>query len=450
MKIVNSFLLVLLLFASVNAQKWTTYDYNSSNYTLQSTNRVAADASGNIWIASYNAVVKFDQKSAWTVFNSSNSSYPVDNAVDLFVDAANTLWICTYGSGFLSFDGISKWNKYDPAANSGMPSNYTYCITFDNSGNAYVGIYSGNSQNAGMVKWNKSGTWTPAKFFDGYNYKNVEAIATDKKGNIWCGTSIGAYKYEPATGSLTAYSKENTNGGLCGNYVRAISVDGSGNVWFGCMDKDVNSNSIEGGLSKFDGTNWTAYKPSNSNLSNGNVSAIAFRSNEIWVGTGFCGQYAGKGLYKFDGTGWTNYASNTATYPGNCVNDIVVDKNNNVWVAGANVLTKIDFSGTDVQNENIPASFNLSQNYPNPFNPETTINYSIPVETRHASSLQHVILKVYDMLGREVATLVNEYKQPGNYNCELRIENGELTSGVYFYTLRAGGYTASKKMILLK
>lgn len=93
--------------------------------------------------------------------------------------------------------------------------------------------------------------------------------------------------------------------------------------------------------------------------------------------------------------------------------------------------------------EALPDHYALLQNYPNPFNPSTTISYKV----KEASN---VTLKVYDLLGRETATLVNEFKQPGNYNCELRIENGELTSGVYFYTLRAGNFIQTKKMILLK
>ncbi len=96
----------------------------------------------------------------------------------------------------------------------------------------------------------------------------------------------------------------------------------------------------------------------------------------------------------------------------------------------------------------LPLSFSLSQNYPNPFNPSTTIEYSIPVETLLASSLQHVTLKIYDILGREVATLVNEEEAPGNY--EIKFDGSNLSSGAYFYRLRTGNYSESKKLILMK
>ena len=89
----------------------------------------------------------------------------------------------------------------------------------------------------------------------------------------------------------------------------------------------------------------------------------------------------------------------------------------------------------------IPGKFVLNQNYPNPFNPSTTISYQIP-------SQQFVTLKVYDVLGNEVAVLVNEYRNAGSY--EVNFNSSNLTSGVYFYTLRAGDFIQTKKMLLLK
>ena len=110
---------------------------------------------------------------------------------------------------------------------------------------------------------------------------------------------------------------------------------------------------------------------------------------------------------------------------------------------------------TDIDEESVAISkFSLSQNYPNPFNPSTTIKYSIPsVENANFRSVQ---LKVYDVLGREVATLVNKEQQPGNY--EVKFNASSLTSGVYFYRIQAGDpakglgqvFIETKKMILLR
>jgi hypothetical protein len=85
--------------------------------------------------------------------------------------------------------------------------------------------------------------------------------------------------------------------------------------------------------------------------------------------------------------------------------------------------------------------FDLAQNYPNPFNPNTTIKYSVPKQS-------NVIMKIYDALGKEIITLVNENKNEGNYSVEFNSKN--LISGVYFYRLAAGQFSQVKKMILIK
>jgi hypothetical protein len=89
----------------------------------------------------------------------------------------------------------------------------------------------------------------------------------------------------------------------------------------------------------------------------------------------------------------------------------------------------------------IPNNYSLSQNYPNPFNPTTTIKYAIPERS-------FVELKVYNALGQEVTTLVNQEQDTGFY--EVSIKAAHLSSGVYLYKLKAGTYVETKKMILLK
>ena len=88
-----------------------------------------------------------------------------------------------------------------------------------------------------------------------------------------------------------------------------------------------------------------------------------------------------------------------------------------------------------------PKQFNLEQNYPNPFNPTTNINYSIPESG-------NIKLKVYDILGNEVATLVNETKTPGNYSAVY--DASSFASGVYIYRLQTGSLMQTRKMILMK
>jgi Secretion system C-terminal sorting domain len=107
---------------------------------------------------------------------------------------------------------------------------------------------------------------------------------------------------------------------------------------------------------------------------------------------------------------------------------------------------KLVTSVKDKSNNVRVTSFELSQNYPNPFNPVTTIKYQIPAQGRN-DNLQ-VVLKVYDILGSEVAILVNQIKQSGNY--EVKFDASNLSSGVYLYKIISGNYLETKKMVLLK
>ena len=98
--------------------------------------------------------------------------------------------------------------------------------------------------------------------------------------------------------------------------------------------------------------------------------------------------------------------------------------------------------------KNIPSNFELAQNYPNPFNPSTTIKYSIPVSVELNATTTVTKLKVYDILGREIATLVNKEQKAGNY--EVQFDASTLASGIYFYKLQSGSFSDNKKMLLIK
>lgn len=131
------------------------------------------------------------------------------------------------------------------------------------------------------------------------------------------------------------------------------------------------------------------------------------------------------------------------------------DANDPVWVE-ANIL----IVGVEDENNNIflPTRFYLSQNYPNPFNPTTRIKYTIPAVIASEAKNLNVQLKVYDVLGNEIAVLVNEEKPAGNYEVVFSALGGSasggntynLSSGIYFYQLRAGSFIETKKMVLLR
>ncbi len=158
---------------------------------------------------------------------------------------------------------------------------------------------------------------------------------------------------------------------------------------------------------------------------------------------------------------------------------LALNTSDSIWVGYSHqnplyqFLSRILIPSVEKINSEIPNNFSLSQNYPNPFNPTTTINYSIPSSSvisnpqrrersqrseipNHTSTNSvsarddnmQVRLSVYDILGREVATLVNQNQKPGNYKVEFNAS--KLTSGVYFYKLNAGEFIESKKMLLIK
>jgi len=110
-------------------------------------------------------------------------------------------------------------------------------------------------------------------------------------------------------------------------------------------------------------------------------------------------------------------------------------------------LKQIDFDGQYEYSDEIevevngPLTFALGQNYPNPFNPTTIINFQIP-------ELSFVTIKIYDVLGNEITTLINEEKTAGNYEVSFGVTN--IPSGIYFYQLQAGSFVETKKMVLMK
>jgi hypothetical protein len=130
-------------------------------------------------------------------------------------------------------------------------------------------------------------------------------------------------------------------------------------------------------------------------------------------------------------------------------------------------LKQMNYDGTYIYSDSkeievdfAPQDYSLSQNYPNPFNPGTKIKYTIPASPLNTSSYQgdrFVTLKVYDILGNEITTLVNEIQPAGSYEVEFNVDqsnvkqsNRAIVSGIYFYRLQAGNYTETRKMILIK
>jgi hypothetical protein len=126
----------------------------------------------------------------------------------------------------------------------------------------------------------------------------------------------------------------------------------------------------------------------------------------------------------------------------NLTSDLLSATVRNQWgVMGDHELVDVVVTGVEEISSSVPSVYSLSQNYPNPFNPTTNIRFAVP-------EAGLVTMKVYNLLGQEVTTLVNEYKNAGTYNVDFNAVN--LSSGVYFYQINAGNYSDTKKMILMK
>lgn len=143
------------------------------------------------------------------------------------------------------------------------------------------------------------------------------------------------------------------------------------------------------------------------------------------------------------GRTWTQYNNFAVDYLE--ARDIQFVNQNEGWLACDDYLYHTNNNGNITtavnRNEELPREITLYQNYPNPFNPTTSIKYQVARQG-------NVTLKIYDVLGNEVTTLVNEQKSPGIY--KVKLNAGNLTSGVYFYTLKAGEFKQTKKLLLLK
>jgi photosystem II stability/assembly factor-like uncharacterized protein len=169
----------------------------------------------------------------------------------------------------------------------------------------------------------------------------------------------------------------------------------------------------------------------------GVARAIDFRTpSEAWISIGdkFC-------VTKDTGNTFTSFYTTDSIR----LNDLCFTDSLNGWAVGYNgAILKYVYSSTGIKNlsdNSNPDKFTLYQNYPNPFNPVTKISYELRIKN-------YVLLKVYDLLGNEISTLINEQQNEGSYS--VNFDGSSLSSGVYFYKLTSGNFEEVKKMLLIK
>jgi photosystem II stability/assembly factor-like uncharacterized protein len=356
---------------------------------------------------------------------------------------ANTAWIAmndpsgvTSGGIFKTTNGGNTWAQQTAFQGAGGYPNVIYFFDDDNGvcvGDPRGGYWEIYTTTNGGTNWERvdSANIPPPLFGE----LGIEQRVINGEDNTFWFQSFSNSLYKT------------TNRG----YAWSVAYNVCGSTGFGFAFKDTLNGLAcdyfpENKISRTSdgGETWTSLPldPVFTNLSTFYIS-YAKGTNGSYVITSHSPGIPGSAYTTDDGNTWT-YINNIPLGPA------AFSDWNTGWAGGVNdAIWKwdSDILITSVNEvDGIVDNFILEQNYPNPFNPSTKIRYTIPTS-------EFVTLKIYDVLGNEIATLVNEDKPAGSYEVEFGNHSGEvrnLTSGVYFYTLQAGGFTQTKKLTLMK
>jgi len=334
--------------------------------------------------------------------NGINSDEPTNWSTPVVMDPNNSD-ILYYGTHTLyrTLNGASSWNPISPKLtdhdeNKRLGTITTIAVAPTNSNVVYVGTDDSNI----WVSSDFGNTWN--KISNNLPFRWVTRVVVDPNNeNIVYATFSGLKWADPEPRVFISEnmgeSWSNISTGLPDAPVNAFAVDNNNS------DVLYLGNDIGAFVSYNKGLNWEVLAD---NLPIVVVNDMKIHPTENYLALGT----HGRGIYKID------------------LSEIVKVKNNN----------------------NLPSNYFLSQNYPNPFNPTTTIEYTIPNNLGSSAEFffNQVKLVVYDQLGKQVATLVNQKQKPGNYKVTFNANN--LSSGIYFYQLKSERFSEVKKMIFLK
>jgi photosystem II stability/assembly factor-like uncharacterized protein len=315
--------------------------------------------------------------------------------------SGNNVFAGTDMGVFLSTNNGLNWTQ------TSLNNHWILSLTID--GNNF--IYAATDVNFIYRSINNGLNWTQTSLPDQY----ISALANNN--NVFAGACAGVYR--------------STNNGMNWiqtslNYRDIYSLATSGNNVFAGTDYGV-FHSTDNGIS------WiqTAF-------TNQSINALLLTGYNIFAG-------ADSGVYLSTNYG-TNWLPRNEGFPGGyfLIQSFCII--NNYLIAGTSQHGAWrrylpELVGIKLISNILPERFELYQNYPNPFNPKTIINFQLPMKN-------YVILKIYDILGREVSTLINEELKAGTYQVDWDASN--YTSGVYFYKFTSREFTETKKMILMK
>ncbi len=374
------------------------------------------------------------------------------DVAELASSSTGELYAVTYSEGFCkSLNSGINWTS----SNSGLSDLSCRSIAVAPNGYLYIGTLSGIlfKSSDGGDNWNE---------LDNLNFLEIRSVRVAPNGFIYYGTFGG--RFVRSTDNATNWSVLYTfpSGILCmeinsyGHILIGTESNGyfysydNGNTWADGFnwntrvtavgfDNDYAFISLRESPNSFSRCYYTATLSGELQILDGPdeyTNVFAFNSlNHIFIGTDN-GVYRVKELQGNLENVSSGMTSSPETYAMlKLSGDYLLAGGTSVWRTENSTITNVNIG------ESIIESFDIFQNYPNPFNPTTTIKYRV-------SELSYLTIKVYDVLGNEISTIVNEEKPAGEYVVEFGGDG--LTSGIYFYQLRAGDYTDTKKMILLR
>lgn len=415
------FCIALLMKTFGQTSEWKIFNTSNSEIPDNTVFITGFQDNGTKWIGTNDGLSKLDGTN-WTTFNMSNSGLPSNIVYGLMIEQPGTIWIGTNGSlppyyGGLAIYNDTTWTVYNPS-NSILLSNWITEIVMDNKGNKWIGTENG------VYKYDGTNfTIIPP---ENHYYASVSSLAINYDTVLWIGTSGGGVsKFD---GTNWDYYAPNNSG--CPAYnVWALVNDTLENIWIGTNG---------GGLAKFDGTNWTVYNTSNSGLPVNDVKSVAIdKDYTIWIGT-----WEG-GLVSLHDSSWTVYNKSNSQIPSDVVYSVKIDELGNKWLGTPSGLAIFNKGGILGIENHIPGSSNklpvsLEQIYPNPFVSITTLCFSL-------NRPGNVTLRIFNILGTEVAVPVNKKMTIGNYSIQY---NGNcLSPGIYTCVLSMNGYNVSRKIL---
>ena len=369
------------------------------------------------------------------------------SSVSAIVPNGSSLFAGTSGGLFVSADSGAGWTL----VNNGMPASSVSALVVSPDGTGGTNLFAGTGDlsggTGGLFRSTDNGmSWSALN--NGLPNTPVGALGTSPNGKGGSNLFVSTWGVFLSTNNGTSWTAANTP--FLGFIAFAASPDGEGRRVDSPSGTNLFAGTYGGGayLSKNNGTSWSAV---NNGLQDSVVNAFSISPN----GTGGTNLFAGTGGNYIPGSGGvflsTNNGANwnavSSGFPtGIHVFSLAV--RGSYLFAGSNgagvwrrPLSEMITSAEQTTSGDVPKGFVLEQNYPNPFNPTTKIQFSIITS-------QFTVLKVFDLLGREVATLVNEELKPGSY--ERTFDASNLSSGVYVYRLQAGTSVSTRKLMLVR